>query len=105
MKKFVNLVLTFRFKGNAMDNNVERFKELKEQIDKLKDSKTRIDERHKSERDKLEKLIKEITSKGYDPTKLSEVKTAKEAELEKTLSDLEAKVAEVSSKLSVIESL
>ena len=71
-----------------MSDNVERFKELKDQIDKLKDSKTRIDERHKSERDKLEKLIKEITGKGYDPTKLSEIKAAKEAELEKERAEI-----------------
>jgi septation ring formation regulator EzrA len=82
---------------------IQRFKELKEQIDKLSAHKIRIDERYKTEREKLEKILKEIASKGYDPTKLSEVKSLKESELTETLSDLEAKVKEISSKLNIIE--
>jgi hypothetical protein len=84
-------------------DSVQRFKELKEKIDALSAEKIRVDERYKTERAKLEKLLKEIATKGYDPAKLAETKTQKEQELSKMLLDLEAKVAEVSSKLSMIE--
>jgi hypothetical protein len=84
-------------------DTVQRFKDLKEKIDKLSAEKIRIDERYKSEREKLEKLLKEIAAKGYDPKKLAETKALKEQELEKMLVELETKVAEVSSKLSGIE--
>lgn len=84
-------------------DTIQRFKEVKEQLDKLSALKIRIDERHKSEREKLEKLLKEITGKGYDPTKLSEIKATKEAELEKSLSELESKVKEISLKLNNLE--
>jgi len=84
-------------------DNVQRFKDLKEKIDTLSTEKIRIDERYKTERGKLEKLLKEIQGKGYDPTKLSETKVLKEKELQATLTDLETKVNEISSKLSSIE--
>jgi hypothetical protein len=82
---------------------IQKFKDLKEKIDVLSNEKIRIDERYKSERGKLEKLLKEITAKGYDPTKLSETRALKEKELEKALADIEIKVNEVSSKLNLIE--
>ena len=82
---------------------VQKFKDLKEKIDKLSTEKIRVDERYKTERGKLEKLLKEIQGKGYDPTKLSETKVLKEKELQATLTDLETKVNEISSKLSLIE--
>lgn len=84
-------------------DNVQRFKDLKEKIDTLSTEKIRIDERYKTERGKLEKLLKEIQGKGYDPTKLSETKALKEKELQAALADLETKVNEISSKLSSIE--
>jgi hypothetical protein len=84
-------------------DSVQKFKELKEKIDTLSAEKIRVDERYKTERSKLEKLLKEIAAKGYDPAKLAEAKTQKEQELSKMLLELEAKVAEVSSKLNLIE--
>ena len=86
-------------------DTIQRFKDLKDQIEKLSSYKIRIDERHKTERDKLEKLLKEITDKGYDPTKLSDIKIQKEKELENALNELEIEVKEASSKLSILEGI
>ena len=86
-------------------DEVQRFTELKEKIEKLSSDKIRLEERFKNEREKLEKLVKEITAKGYDPTKLAEIKAEKEKELEKSLSDLEEKVEKVSENISKIEAL
>lgn len=86
-------------------DEVQRFTELKDKIEKLSSDKIRLEERFKNEREKLEKLVKEITAKGYDPTKLAEVKAEKEKELEKSLSELEEKVEKVSENISKIEAL
>jgi len=82
---------------------VERFMNIQQQIKELSGKKIRIEERCKAETEKLEKLIAEIREKGYDPTKLAEIKDIKEKELEKSLVDLEALVEEVSKKLQTIE--
>lgn len=84
-------------------DTVQKFSNLKEQIEKLTTHKIRIEERYKAEREKLEKLVKDITAKGYDPSKLAETKALKEEEFNKALAELEAKVNEVSSKISVME--
>jgi len=84
-------------------NEIERFKELKETITTISDKKIRIEERYKNLTEQLEKLIKEITDKGYDPKKLSEIRTEKEATLKKQLQELEIKVTEAQNKLDEIE--
>ena len=84
-------------------DQVQRFVNLQEKIKSLSSDKIRTDERCKAETEKLEKLVEEIQKKGYDPTKLAEIKDAKEKELEKSLAELEQKVQEVSEKLKAIE--
>ena len=85
-------------------DQVQRFMSIQQQIETLSSEKIRIDERYKAETAKLEKLVEEIKKKGYDPTKLAEIKEAKEKELEKNLIDLENKVNEITQKLQTIES-
>ena len=84
-------------------DQVQRFLAVQEKIKALSGEKIRLDERYKAESEKLEKLIGEIRSKGYDPTKLAEIRDAKEKELEKGLAELEKSVQEVSAKLKEIE--
>ena len=84
-------------------NELQKFTELKGKIDDLSNRKIRLEERLKNEKERLEKLIKEISDKGYDPRKLTEIKTGKEKELKETLDQLEASVTEISTKLTAIE--
>ena len=86
-----------------MSEDIQKFTKLKSQIDSISADKIRIEERHKNERENLERLLKEITSRGYDPTKLSELKVATEADLKKVLDELQAKVNDILDKLSQIE--
>jgi len=84
-------------------DEIQRFTTLKEKTSKALESKIRLEERYKNEREKLEALIKEITAKGYDPTKLAEIKNAKAAELKTVLDTLEIEVNELVEKLKAIE--
>jgi Skp family chaperone for outer membrane proteins len=84
-------------------DNIQRFTEIKKTIGSLSDQKIRMEERHKTERAKLETLVKEITAKGYDPQKLSAIRAEKEEALKKLLAELDAKVQDVSGKLNLIE--
>jgi predicted nucleic acid-binding Zn-ribbon protein len=84
-------------------DQVQRFVNLQEKIKTLSGEKIRIEERYKAETEKLQQLVTEIQKKGYDPTKLAEIKGEKEKELEKNLLDLETAVQTVSTKLKAIE--
>jgi hypothetical protein len=86
-----------------MDDEVQRFLKIKEKLKKADNSKIRIEERYKHEREKLETLIAEIKSKGYDPSKLAEIKQKKEQELLDALNKIEKDTNEVTQKLSEIE--
>lgn len=84
-------------------DEIQEFQELTKNIKVLSDRKIRAEERFKTEKDRLEKLISEITSKGYDPKKITEIKKEKEAELTKLLKELRDKVEETNQKLTLIE--
>jgi septal ring factor EnvC (AmiA/AmiB activator) len=84
-------------------DDIQKFADLKKQISSLSDRKIRIEERHKAERSKLETLIKEITTKGYDPQKLSSIREEKEKQLKTMLSELETATKETQDKLNLIE--
>ena len=84
-------------------DQTQRFISLQEKIKTLSNDKIRTEERYKAETEKLEKLVNEIQKKGYDPTKLAEIKDAKEKELEKSLAELEEMVKTISEKLKTIE--
>jgi hypothetical protein len=84
-------------------DEVQRFAAIKEKTAKASESKIRLEERYKNEREKLEALIKEIQAKGYDPSKLAETKNAKALELKGIMDVLEKDVEELLQKLSAIE--
>ena len=88
-----------------MEDKVQRFLKIQERLSKASESKIRVEERLKHEREKLEALVTEIKDKGYDPTKLSEIKQAKEQELLIALEEIEKETEEVTRKLSEIENL
>jgi len=86
-----------------MEDEVKKFTEIQESISSLSNKKIRLEERFKAEKTRLEALIKEITDKGYDPKKLSDIRSQKEEELKKQLEDLEAKIKDTQEKLNQIE--
>ena len=88
-----------------MEDKVQRFLKIQERLSKASESKIRVEERLKHEREKLEALVSEIKDKGYDPTKLSEIKQAKEQEHFIALEEREKETAEFTRKLSEIENL
>ena len=80
-----------------------RFKKIKDEISNLSDQKIRLEERFKNEKANLEKLLKEIKDKGYDPKKLSEIRKEKEESLQELLTSMEKSVEETKQKLNLIE--
>jgi hypothetical protein len=86
-----------------MDDTVERVLKIKEKVADLSNKKIRIEERFKSEKANLEKLLEKITSNGYDPKKLTEIKNEKQELLQKALAEIEEKTKIVEQKLSAIE--
>ena len=84
-------------------DTVERVLKIKEKVVDLSNKKIRIEERFKSEKANLEKLIEKITSSGYDPKKLTEIKNEKQELLQKALAEIEEKTKIVEQKLSAIE--
>ncbi len=84
-------------------DDTQRFTQIKEEINQMSDQKIRLEERFKSEKSNLEKLLAEITKKGYDPKKLSEIREEKETQLQKPLTELEEQVKEAQGKLNLIE--
>ena len=83
--------------------DLEKFISLKGSIKELSDKKIRLEERFKSEKDRLEKLLAEIQAKGYDPKRLSEIRKEKEDLLKTKLEELSSKVKETMVKLTAIE--
>ena len=86
-----------------MTGELERFNTIKAKIADLTGRKIRLEERHKTEKERLEKLLKEVSDKGYDPKNISEVRKAKETELIRLLEELETRTKDVETKLSAIE--
>lgn len=84
-------------------DKIEKFKKLKETITAISDKKIRIEERYKNLTEQLEKLIKEITDKGYDPKKLNEIKAEREKTFKEELEKLETMLTEAQKKLDEIE--
>jgi len=84
-------------------DETQRFAELKTKIGSMSNQKIRLEERHKTERAKLEVLLAEITAKGFDPQKLSTIRKEKEEQFQKMMAELEAKTQEMMEKLNLIE--
>jgi predicted nucleic acid-binding Zn-ribbon protein len=86
-----------------MMDEIQKFAQLKETIGKLSDKKIRLEERFKGEKDRLEKLLAEISEKGYDPKKLSEIRKQKEEDLKKQMENLQTQIETARAQLSLIE--
>jgi len=84
-------------------DETQRFSKLKESIKEISGRKIRLEERFNSEKERLEKLLTEISAKGYDPKNLGETRKAKEAELAKALAELEGMVKDAEQKLDSME--
>jgi len=84
-------------------NEIEKFKTLKKETDDLSNKKIRLEERYSNEKKQLEELVKKIIDKGYDPKKLSEIKSKKEEELKKLLNDFQKQIEDTKEKLNKIE--
>lgn len=85
------------------DDLIKRFKALSEAKATLSEKKVRAEERYKTEREKLEALVKEITDKGYDPQKLADILEQKTAELTKLLGEKETGMKAAAEKLQALE--
>jgi predicted nucleic acid-binding Zn-ribbon protein len=84
-------------------NEVEKFLSLQKKIDDLSQTKIRVEERYKAEKAKLENLLKEIESKGYNPKDLSSIKAKLEQELKDGVASLEKEVKDLTDKLIPLE--
>lgn len=84
-------------------NEIDRYKKLDEEIQRLKGEKIRFEERFNNKKQRLEQLISEITEKGYNPKNLASIKEEKENELNKILEEIEEGVKKITEKLNTIE--
>jgi hypothetical protein len=84
-------------------DEVQRFTALKEKVARMSDNKIRLEERFKTEKSKLEALLKLISAKGYDPKNLTDIRKEKEEAMKKMLGELETSVKETQAKLELIE--
>jgi chromosome segregation ATPase len=89
--------------GISKMDEIQRFTAIKEKLDKLEKDKIRIEERFNNEKSKLDEVLKEISAKGYDPNKLSEILAAKQTELNAVLTEIEKTTAEITQQISSIE--
>jgi len=86
-----------------MDNETQKFIDLKMTQEELKTKKIRLEEQCKNKETELKALITEIKAAGYEPKDLKAVIQKKEAEIKDEMSLFETSLQEVSKKLSVIE--
>lgn len=86
-------------------DDIQKFTELKTAIVDISNKKIRLEERFNNEKDRLEKLLTQITAKGYDPKKLSEIRKQKEDELKTMIENLQEKIQETKTQLNLIEAL
>ena len=84
-------------------DDTQKFTKIKEDISQMSNQKIRLEERFKSEKSQLEKLLTDIKSKGYDPKKLTETRKEKETKLKTLLEELENSVKDTQEKLNLIE--
>ena len=86
-----------------MADQTQRFMAVKAAVKDLGDRKIRQEERFNTEKERFEKLLKEIADKGYDPKNLQEIRQTKAAELDAMLKELEDGVKKANDELSTIE--
>lgn len=86
-------------------DDIQKFTELKTAVADISNKKIRLEERFNNEKDRLEKLVAQITAKGYDPKKLSDIRKQKEDELKALIEDLQTKIQETKNQLNTIEAI
>jgi uncharacterized protein (UPF0335 family) len=86
-----------------MNDQIEQFRNLNEQLKTLSEKKIRLEEQYKAKKEALTNLIVEIKGKGYDPKKLGEVIKQKEKELNNSIEEFKKELEEVSAELTEIE--
>lgn len=84
-------------------DEVQRFNNLKDEIAELSNQKIRGEERYNNLKKQLEKLLKEISEKGFDPQKLSDIREQKEKEFKEQLEEIEDLVKKAQEKMNEIE--
>jgi translation initiation factor 1 (eIF-1/SUI1) len=87
----------------ATEELIKRFKAVMDAKTSLSEKKVRIEERHKTSREQLETLVKEITAKGYDPKRLAETLEEKTTALTKMLAEKESGMKVAAEKLQALE--
>jgi uncharacterized protein (UPF0335 family) len=86
-----------------MNDQIEQFRNLNEQLKTLSEKKIRLEEQYKAKKEALTNLIVEIKAKGYDPKKLGEVIKEKEKELNNSIEEFKKELEKVSAELTEIE--
>jgi uncharacterized protein (UPF0335 family) len=86
-----------------MQEDIQKFAKLQEQNKKNQELKIRLEERLKSEKEALQKVLGEVSKAGYDPKNLKAVLAEKTQEFKDSLSKFEKNVLEVSEQLNAIE--
>ena len=87
-----------------MDDLSKRVTKIKEKSDKLNERKIRLEERLKSEKASLAKVVQEIKDKGYDPKKLKKTAEEKEKELREVVDKISTALDKAEEALDEIES-
>jgi predicted nucleic acid-binding Zn-ribbon protein len=86
-----------------VQNEIDRFKTLTEQVKTLDEKKIRLEEQYRNKKETLTALLKEIKAAGYDPAKLKETIQEKEEQLKAQIASFEEEVTKVSSMIAKIE--
>ena len=84
-------------------DEVQEFMTLKKNIADLSDKKIRVEERFKNEKARLEKILTEVSAKGYDPKNISEIRKQKQELFKNQVEKLRVQVQETQDKLNLIE--
>jgi len=86
-----------------MQNEIEEFARLSDQLKKLDEKKIRLEEQYKNKKDTLTELLREIKAEGYDPMKLKEIIQEKEALIKSQVATFSEEMNKVSATIASIE--
>ena len=86
-------------------NLTERITEIQQKSQSLNETKIRLEERLRSEKKKLEDLVKQIKDQGYNPKDLKKIRQEKEQELTKAVETIEEMLIKAEKTLTEIETV
>ena len=86
-----------------MQNEIEEFAKLSDQLKKLDEKKIRLEEQYKNKKDTLTEFLREIKAEGYDPMKLKEIIQEKEALIKSQVATFSEEMNKVSAMIASIE--